>query len=52
MLHSGVDDYGLGGNADSLITGNAGSRLACGTIQEYDDDDSASYLALAAILLF
>lgn len=34
MVHAGEDDLGLGGNAGSLKTGNAGSRVACGTIEE------------------
>ncbi|XP_013196991.1 superoxide dismutase [Cu-Zn]-like [Amyelois transitella] len=32
ILHEGEDDLGLGGAVDSLTTGNAGSRLACGVI--------------------
>ena len=32
MVHAGEDDLGKGGDAGSLSTGNAGSRLACGTI--------------------
>ena len=30
----GVDDLGLGGDAGSLATGNAGSRVACCIIVE------------------
>jgi len=32
VVHAGVDDLGKGGHADSLTTGNAGGRSACGTI--------------------
>ncbi|XP_066942936.1 uncharacterized protein [Macrobrachium rosenbergii] len=32
VVHAGVDDLGLGGDAGSLTTGNAGGRLACCTI--------------------
>jgi len=29
VVHAGEDDLGLGGDAGSLVTGNAGSRVAC-----------------------
>jgi len=32
VVHSGPDDYGKGGTGDSLKTGNAGHRIACGVI--------------------
>ncbi|KAJ3317801.1 Superoxide dismutase [Cu-Zn], partial [Gonapodya sp. JEL0774] len=32
VVHAGVDDLGKGGHQDSLTTGNAGGRSACGVI--------------------
>lgn len=32
VVHAGTDDFGKGGHADSLKTGNAGGRAACGVM--------------------
>ena len=32
VIHDGEDDLGRGGNAESLKTGNAGSRIGCAVI--------------------
>lgn len=32
IVHLNIDDLGRGGHPDSLTTGNAGPRVACGVI--------------------
>lgn len=32
VLHANADDLGMGSNAESSKTGNAGARIACGNI--------------------
>ena len=32
VVHAGTDDLGKGGFEDSLTTGHAGGRVACGVI--------------------
>jgi Cu-Zn family superoxide dismutase len=40
IIHADPDDCGLGGNAESLKTGNAGKRIACAVIGYSKDNFS------------
>jgi Cu-Zn family superoxide dismutase len=41
VIHDGIDDLGLGGNEESLKTGNAGGRMACSIIGKAKDGSLA-----------
>jgi len=56
IIHQYIDDLGRGGHPDSLTTGNAGPRVACGVIGYVNKDDpfvcgSASLMS-STLLLF
>lgn len=50
VLHEQEDDLGLGGNAASLTTGNAGSRVACAVIGMHAPVDAWYYSSSSNIV--
>ncbi|KAG8199776.1 hypothetical protein JTE90_000869 [Oedothorax gibbosus] len=46
VIHSLEDDLGLGGDEESLRTGNAGTRIACCVIQKVEKIPIRSYKAM------
>merc|ERR1719482_1441927 len=44
VLHAGEDDLGQGVDIGSTKTGNAGSRVACCTLEEYQEQSFVEYL--------
>ena len=51
VIHADEDDHGLGGDAGSEATGNAGDRLTCGIISEKTNLIFIIIIVLAVIIV-
>jgi Cu-Zn family superoxide dismutase len=53
VIHERNDDLGLGGNPESLKTGNSGGRIACGVVEEIGMSVSVYFITgvIAVMLL-
>lgn len=51
VVHAAVDDLGLGDNATSNATGNAGARVACGVIKQILFSNKSNSLFISHQLL-
>ena len=50
VIHADEDDHGLGGDAGSEATGNAGDRLTCGIISEKQSKDQNVVFIIIIVL--